>query len=300
MRRVAPTWSRRSAQRSKVADVDRPGSVRALVERGDVLVTTVGPYLRFGEPALDAAMDGGAHYFDATGEGPFIRRVFDEYGARARRADCALLTAFGYDFVPGNLAGALALRDAADDARRATRVEIFYVTTGGGPSGGTMASGIGVMLRPGFAFRHGRLTGERQGARGRRLPVGRTQRRGHVDIGVRAFLAPPAPPRAPRCRRLPRRAGGTDLAAAGGVGSRRAGANDRAARTDGRAGVVGGGARLDRRPERERSPAAPAPACWLAPSTSRASASPRYASRGAIRTSSPRRSWRGGDTGRRR
>ena len=163
--RVARLAAELGGLESTVADVDRPGSVRALVERGDVLVTTVGPYLRFGEPALDAAVDGGAHYFDATGEGPFIRRVFDEYGARAQRADCALLTAFGYDFVPGNLAGALALREAADGGRRATRVEIFYVTTGGGPSGGTMASGISVMLRPGFAFRHGRLTDERQGAR---------------------------------------------------------------------------------------------------------------------------------------
>ncbi len=148
-----------------VADVDRPGSVRALVERGDVLVSTVGPYLRFGDAALEAAVDAGAHYFDATGEGPFIRRVFDEYGARARRADCAVLTAFGYDFVPGNLAGALALREAADVGRRATGVEIFYVTTGGGASGGTVASGVSVMLRPGFCFRGGRITGERQGAR---------------------------------------------------------------------------------------------------------------------------------------
>jgi short subunit dehydrogenase-like uncharacterized protein len=75
-----------------VADVDRPGSVRALVERGDVLATTVGPYLRFREPALEAAVDAGAHYFDATGEGPFIRRVFDDYGGagaagRLRAAD---------------------------------------------------------------------------------------------------------------------------------------------------------------------------------------------------------------------
>ena len=88
-----------------VADVARPTSVRALVERGDVLVTTVGPYLRFGGPALEAALDAGAHYFDATGEGPFIRGVFEEYGPRAEQAECALLPAFGYDFVPGNLAG---------------------------------------------------------------------------------------------------------------------------------------------------------------------------------------------------
>jgi short subunit dehydrogenase-like uncharacterized protein len=163
--RVARLAAELGGLETTVADVERPGSVRALVERGDVLVTTVGPYLRFGEPALEAAVDAGAHYFDATGEGPFIRRVFDEYGARAHRSDCVLLTAFGYDFVPGNLAGGLALREADDGGRRATRVEIFYVTTGGGPSGGTMASGISVMLRPGFAFRGGHLTGERQGAR---------------------------------------------------------------------------------------------------------------------------------------
>ncbi|MEU2123615.1 NAD(P)H-binding protein [Nocardia niwae] len=38
-----------------VADVTDPGSVRALVGRGDVLVTTVGPFLRYGGPALAAA-----------------------------------------------------------------------------------------------------------------------------------------------------------------------------------------------------------------------------------------------------
>jgi short subunit dehydrogenase-like uncharacterized protein len=103
--RVARLAAELRALETTVADVDRP-SVRALVERGDVLVTTVCPYLRFGEPALETAVDAGAHYFDATGQGPFIRRVSDEYGARAQRADCALLTAFGYDFVPGNVAGA--------------------------------------------------------------------------------------------------------------------------------------------------------------------------------------------------
>ena len=35
-----------------VADVARPDSVRALVERGDVLVSTVGPFARWGEPAV--------------------------------------------------------------------------------------------------------------------------------------------------------------------------------------------------------------------------------------------------------
>src|SRR5690349_16615065 len=40
-----------------VADVSNPGSIRALVEKGDTLVTTVGPFARWGDPALDAAID---------------------------------------------------------------------------------------------------------------------------------------------------------------------------------------------------------------------------------------------------
>ena len=72
--RVARLAAELGGLESTVADVDHPLSVRALVERGDVLVTTVGPYLRFGEPALETVVDAGAHYFDATGEGPFIRR----------------------------------------------------------------------------------------------------------------------------------------------------------------------------------------------------------------------------------
>ena len=89
------------------ADTARPDSVRALVGPGDVLVSTVGPFMVHGEPAVRAAVDAGATYLDATGEPPFLRRVFEENGPRAA-GRCALIPAFGYDFVPGNLAGALA------------------------------------------------------------------------------------------------------------------------------------------------------------------------------------------------
>ena len=59
-----------------VADVARPQTVRALVEAGDVLVSTVGPFARWGEPAVRAAVDAGAHYLDSTGEPPFGRGSF--------------------------------------------------------------------------------------------------------------------------------------------------------------------------------------------------------------------------------
>jgi short subunit dehydrogenase-like uncharacterized protein len=152
---------------TRTADVSQPDSVRALVEPGDVLVTTVGPFLRFGDPAVEAAIEGSAAaYIDSTGESPFIRRVFEEFGPRAERARCALVTACGYDWVPGNLAGALALREAGDDA---TRLEIGYFMSGSvsrnAMSGGTAASAAETLLEPSYAFRDGRIVGERGGKR---------------------------------------------------------------------------------------------------------------------------------------
>src|SRR5215208_3295171 len=80
---------------TRVADVARPETVRALVEPGDVLLSTVGPFSRWGEPALEAAIAGKAHYVDSTGEGPFIRDVFERFGPRAHAAGIGLLTALG-------------------------------------------------------------------------------------------------------------------------------------------------------------------------------------------------------------
>jgi short subunit dehydrogenase-like uncharacterized protein len=165
------------------ADVSDPLSVRALVERGDVLVTTVGPFVRFGAQAAAAATTAGAHYLDSTGEPPFIREIFERYGPVAERSRCGMLTAFGYDFVPGNLAGAMALERAGD---RAVRVDTGYFLTGparpGVMSGGTLASLAGVVGEPGFAYRDGIVRPERGAKRHRTFQVGSRQAEG-VSVG---------------------------------------------------------------------------------------------------------------------
>jgi short subunit dehydrogenase-like uncharacterized protein len=199
-RGARPVLAARNAQRldtlarqlggldTAVADAGRPDTVRALVERDDVLVSTVGPFARYGQPAIEAAIAAGASYLDSTGEGPFIREVFERHGPRARAAGSALLTAFGYDFVPGNLAGALALRIAGDAA---TRIDIGYFTPGRfATSGGTKASAAGVILQPGFAWRGGHLVSERQAARVRSFRV-RSANKPAVSISASEHFALP-------------------------------------------------------------------------------------------------------------
>jgi short subunit dehydrogenase-like uncharacterized protein len=164
------------------ADVSKPETIRALVEEGDVLVTTVGPFARWGEAALDAALDAGAHYVDSTGEPTFIRRVFEVAGPQAEAAGRILVTACGYDWVPGNLAGGMVLAEAGD---RALGVRIGYFATGaglGGQSGGTRASATGALLEPGHAFRNGRVVRERGAARLHTFEI-RGKQRQAISVG---------------------------------------------------------------------------------------------------------------------
>jgi short subunit dehydrogenase-like uncharacterized protein len=154
------------------ADVDDPASVAALVDAGDVLISTVGPFARFGEPAVRAAIDRTAHYIDSTGEPSFVRRVFEEFGPPAQRAGVTLLPAFGYDCVPGHVAGALALERAGPAA---VQVEIGYFSRGGRWSGGTLASLVGAVRAPSFSWRDGELVTERGGVRTARFDTGSKQ-----------------------------------------------------------------------------------------------------------------------------
>ena len=170
------------------ADVDRPPGIRALLGRGDVLISTVGPFARLGDAAVEAAAAAGAHYLDSNGEPGFTRRAFESHGPRAAEAGSVLLTAFGWECVLGNLAGAAALRDAGD---RAVRVDTGYFYVGRvGFSGGTRASWASAIALPSFAYRESRLLTVRGGERYRTLPVG-SQERGAISFGGSEHFALP-------------------------------------------------------------------------------------------------------------
>jgi hypothetical protein len=171
-----------------VADVNHPEAVSRILRDGDVLVSTVGPFTRWGEAAALAAVEAGAIYFDSTGEPTFIRRVFQRYGPAAEKSGAALVTAFGYDYVPGNLAAALALRKAGPEA---VRVDVGYFVRGDiarRSSAGTRASALGAVLEPMYGFRDGRIRHEQ--GRTRRFDVGGERRYG-ISIGASEHFALP-------------------------------------------------------------------------------------------------------------
>lgn len=184
-----PTWQQ--------ADATDPASVRALLTSpADVLVTTVGPFTRWGRAAVESVIDAGCSYVDSTGEPGFVRTVFEDDGPRAEVTGARLLTAFGYDYVPGNLAAALAIAETRASGRVPVVVEIGYFVEGGfGLSSGTRASAAAAMATRPFALRNGRvvetdgglLSFDIEGRRRDALPVSTSEHftLPHLDPGVR-------------------------------------------------------------------------------------------------------------------
>lgn len=152
-----------------VANVEDVNSLSSLLNPDDILITTVGPFTRYGETALQAAIEKNAHYLDSTGEPGFIRKVFEQYGPQAEKKNITLLTAMGYDYVPGNCAAAAAL--SMD--KLATRVDIGYFVSGGdfAASQGTQASVMQAMLEPGVFYRQGRLVEKIADAKVKRFTI---------------------------------------------------------------------------------------------------------------------------------
>src|SRR5690606_12520834 len=66
------------------ADVDDAASLQRLARSARVIITTVGPYIRFGEGLVAACAEAGTDYVDLTGEPEFVDRMWLRYDATAR------------------------------------------------------------------------------------------------------------------------------------------------------------------------------------------------------------------------
>jgi len=66
-------------------DITSTPDLTRLLEPTDVVISTVGPFMQLGLATVTAAAQAGAHYFDSTGEGTFVRRAFELDSVAAAR-----------------------------------------------------------------------------------------------------------------------------------------------------------------------------------------------------------------------
>ncbi len=126
------------------ADVTDGGSVRAVAEAARVVITTVGPYIRYGEPLVAACAAAGTDYVDLTGEPEFVDRMWLGYHEQASRSGARIVHSCGFDSIPYDLGALFTVEQLPEGVPIALE---GFVRVGGTFSGGTYQSTIEILSR---------------------------------------------------------------------------------------------------------------------------------------------------------
>lgn len=124
-----------------VADASDPASLKAMVEQTKSVITTVGPYMLYGNELLAACVAAGVDYFDLCGEPTWMRQKIEQHEAAAKKSGARIMFSCGYDSLPFEL-GVFCAQEEAKKAfgAAAPRVKGRVREMKGTFSGGTAAS----------------------------------------------------------------------------------------------------------------------------------------------------------------
>ncbi len=124
-----------------VADASDPASLKAMVAQTKSVITTVGPYMLYGNELLAACVAAGVDYFDLCGEPIWMRQKIDQHEAAAKKSGARIVFSCGYNSLPFEL-GVFCAQEEAKKAfgAQAARVKGRVRKMSGTFSGGTAAS----------------------------------------------------------------------------------------------------------------------------------------------------------------
>ena len=128
-----------------IADTSDEASLRDMAESCRVVLTTVGPYARYGEPLVAACVEASTDYVDLTGEPGWWQMIIARHHERAMLRGALIVPCCGFDSIPHDLGAYVTARELKADGP----IEIdAYVWARGRASGGTWASAIGILADP--------------------------------------------------------------------------------------------------------------------------------------------------------
>lgn len=117
------------------------GALDALAHRARVVITTAGPYQRYGEPLLAACVRAGVDYVDLCGEPNWMAAMIAKYEKPAQEIGARIVFSCGFDSIPFDC-GVWFLQQEAKRrfGKPARDVRGRVRKMKGGFSGGTLAS----------------------------------------------------------------------------------------------------------------------------------------------------------------
>jgi short subunit dehydrogenase-like uncharacterized protein len=125
-----------------VADSQDRAAIDAIVSQTRVILSTAGPFARYGNALVDACVRFKTHYVDITGETPWVKDLCDRHHAQAASDGTRIIPCCGFDSVPSDLGTYEIVRYVQQQLGVSCQSVKAYFQMMGGFNGGTLASGL--------------------------------------------------------------------------------------------------------------------------------------------------------------
>lgn len=124
-----------------VADSHDASALDELTASTRVVVSTVGPYARYGSELVAAAVRNGTDHLDLTGETQWMRRMIDAHHAEAETTGARIVHACGFDSIPSDIGVWFTQQRSIErHGVPCEQISMRVDRVRGGVSGGTIAS----------------------------------------------------------------------------------------------------------------------------------------------------------------
>ena len=117
-----------------LADSDDESALDNLTSRARVILSTTGPFHRYGSKLVASCIKNHAHYVDITGENFWVKGLIEKHHAEASAKGIRIIPSCGFDSIPSDLG---AFFSAQAIGKPIKRIESFH-SYKGGASGGTL------------------------------------------------------------------------------------------------------------------------------------------------------------------
>ena len=117
-----------------VADADDIEGLNDMTARSKVVLSTAGPFHRYGSNLVAACVKNATHYVDITGENFWVKGLIEKHHENASKKGVRIIPSCGFDSIPSDLGSFYAIKKAGVPI---SRVESFH-SYKGEPSGGTL------------------------------------------------------------------------------------------------------------------------------------------------------------------